>query len=112
MLPGGLTRVAPPEGELIVNSSRGGGSKDTWVLSRSALPGASGPLVQEPATGKLALSDIAAAATSAPAPPAPAVPTTPAQEPPEVESPVWQEQQQQQRHPQGPPYDDLTGGQR
>lgn len=36
VLPGGLTRVALPEGELIVNSSRGGGSKDTWVLSRGA----------------------------------------------------------------------------
>jgi uncharacterized circularly permuted ATP-grasp superfamily protein len=33
VLPGGLTRVALPEGELVVNSSRGGGSKDTWVLS-------------------------------------------------------------------------------
>ena len=33
MLPGGLTRVALPEGELVVNSSQGGGSKDTWVLS-------------------------------------------------------------------------------
>jgi uncharacterized circularly permuted ATP-grasp superfamily protein len=34
VLPGGLTRVALPEGELIVNSSRGGGSKDTWVMAR------------------------------------------------------------------------------
>ncbi|WP_155336113.1 circularly permuted type 2 ATP-grasp protein [Acrocarpospora corrugata] len=33
LLPGGLTRVALPEGELVVNSSQGGGSKDTWVLS-------------------------------------------------------------------------------
>ncbi|NHN55333.1 circularly permuted type 2 ATP-grasp protein [Calidifontibacter sp. DB0510] len=33
VLPGGLTRVALPEGELIVNSSQGGGSKDTWVLA-------------------------------------------------------------------------------
>ncbi|HRA04047.1 MAG TPA: circularly permuted type 2 ATP-grasp protein [Arachnia sp.] len=33
VLPGGLTRVALPEGELIVNSSQGGGSKDTWVLT-------------------------------------------------------------------------------
>jgi uncharacterized circularly permuted ATP-grasp superfamily protein len=32
VLPGGLTRVALPEGELKVNSSQGGGSKDTWVL--------------------------------------------------------------------------------
>ncbi|MCF6379182.1 circularly permuted type 2 ATP-grasp protein [Nocardioides KLBMP 9356] len=35
VLPGGLTRVALEEGELIVNSSRGGGSKDTWVLAGS-----------------------------------------------------------------------------
>ncbi len=35
VLPGGLTRVALPEGELIVNSSQGGGSKDTWVLADS-----------------------------------------------------------------------------
>lgn len=33
VLPGGLTRVALPEGSMIVNSSQGGGSKDTWVLS-------------------------------------------------------------------------------
>jgi uncharacterized circularly permuted ATP-grasp superfamily protein len=33
VLPGGLTRVALPEGALVVNSSQGGGSKDTWVLA-------------------------------------------------------------------------------
>jgi uncharacterized circularly permuted ATP-grasp superfamily protein len=32
VLPGGLTRVALPEGGLVVNSSQGGGSKDTWVV--------------------------------------------------------------------------------
>lgn len=32
VLPGGLSRVALPEGSLVVNSSQGGGSKDTWVL--------------------------------------------------------------------------------
>jgi uncharacterized circularly permuted ATP-grasp superfamily protein len=32
VLSGGLTRVALPEGALVVNSSQGGGSKDTWVL--------------------------------------------------------------------------------
>jgi uncharacterized circularly permuted ATP-grasp superfamily protein len=32
IVPGGLTRVALEEGSMIVNSSRGGGSKDTWVL--------------------------------------------------------------------------------
>ena len=31
-MPGGLTRVALREGSLVVNSSQGGGTKDTWVL--------------------------------------------------------------------------------
>ena len=34
IVPGGLTRVALREGSLVVNSSQGGGSKDTWVLSK------------------------------------------------------------------------------
>ncbi len=33
VVPGGLTRVALPRGSLVVNSSQGGGSKDTWVLA-------------------------------------------------------------------------------
>jgi uncharacterized circularly permuted ATP-grasp superfamily protein len=33
VVPGGLTRVALREGSLVVNSSQGGGSKDTWVLA-------------------------------------------------------------------------------
>ncbi len=33
VLPGGLTRVALKEGSIIVNSSQGGGTKDTWVLA-------------------------------------------------------------------------------
>jgi uncharacterized circularly permuted ATP-grasp superfamily protein len=32
IVPGGLTRVALKPGSLVVNSSQGGGSKDTWVL--------------------------------------------------------------------------------
>ena len=32
VMPGGLTRVALREGTMVVNSSQGGGSKDTWVL--------------------------------------------------------------------------------
>ncbi|WP_372466036.1 circularly permuted type 2 ATP-grasp protein [Rhodococcus rhodochrous] len=36
VLPGGLTRVALPEGSLVVNSSQGGGSKDTWVLAETS----------------------------------------------------------------------------
>jgi uncharacterized circularly permuted ATP-grasp superfamily protein len=35
VLPGGLTRVALKPGSLVVNSSQGGGSKDTWVLADS-----------------------------------------------------------------------------
>ncbi len=37
IVPGGLTRVALRRGSLVVNSSQGGGSKDTWVLSRQCL---------------------------------------------------------------------------
>ena len=34
IVPGGLTRVALTPGSLVVNSSQGGGSKDTWVLNQ------------------------------------------------------------------------------
>ncbi len=37
VLPGGLTRVALNKGSLVVNSSQGGGSKDTWVLKNCVL---------------------------------------------------------------------------
>jgi len=33
VIPGGLTRVALKAGSLVVNSSQGGGSRDTWVLA-------------------------------------------------------------------------------
>ncbi len=38
VIPGGLTRVALRKGSLVVNSSQGGGSKDTWVLRDTANP--------------------------------------------------------------------------
>jgi uncharacterized circularly permuted ATP-grasp superfamily protein len=77
VLPGGLTRVALPEGSLIVNSSQGGGSKDTWVLAAKsstqeqelAQPGLAGP------------SEMEAAA---------------AEQGPELTTPQQQQQQQQQ----------------
>ncbi len=50
VLPGGLTRVALPAGELVVNSSQGGGSKDTWVL---------GPPVSLPTTDEQEPADEA-----------------------------------------------------
>lgn len=37
VLPGGLTRVALKKGSLVVNSSQGGGSKDTWVIADMAM---------------------------------------------------------------------------
>ncbi|WP_430647933.1 circularly permuted type 2 ATP-grasp protein [Agromyces sp. GXS1127] len=48
VLPGGLTRVALPEGQLVVNSSQGGGSKDTWVLDDSVTTGPVTGLVPSP----------------------------------------------------------------
>lgn len=51
VLPGGLTRVALTEGSLVVNSSQGGGSKDTWVLDTGdddPLPPLEPELVVEP----------------------------------------------------------------
>jgi uncharacterized circularly permuted ATP-grasp superfamily protein len=38
IVPGGLTRVALREGSMIVNSSQGGGSKDTWVIDDGVVP--------------------------------------------------------------------------
>ena len=46
MVPGGLTRVALKDGSLVVNSSQGGGTKDTWVLEdddAAPTPAAAGP---------------------------------------------------------------------
>ncbi len=40
MVPGGLTRVALKDGSLVVNSSQGGGTKDTWILEDEAAPAA------------------------------------------------------------------------
>jgi uncharacterized circularly permuted ATP-grasp superfamily protein len=40
--PGGLTRVALKPGSLVVNSSQGGGSRDTWVLGQEPEPGVPG----------------------------------------------------------------------
>jgi uncharacterized circularly permuted ATP-grasp superfamily protein len=39
IVPGGLTRVALTQGSLVVNSSQGGGTKDTWVVDDDAPPG-------------------------------------------------------------------------
>jgi uncharacterized circularly permuted ATP-grasp superfamily protein len=59
VLPGGLTRVALPEGELVVNSSQGGGSKDTWVV------GADGSAPRPRIATNSTVSSIVAGQTSA-----------------------------------------------
>lgn len=50
VVPGGLSRVALPEGSLVVNSSQGGGSKDTWVVEDESAPRVeSAPVVESQA---------------------------------------------------------------
>jgi uncharacterized circularly permuted ATP-grasp superfamily protein len=52
VLPGGLTRVALRRGSCVVNSSQGGGSKDTWVLSdRDSMPSLSAAVAASPHGG-------------------------------------------------------------
>ena len=48
VMPGGLTRVALVEGSLVVNSSQGGGSKDTWVLADEETEQIQAPIITEP----------------------------------------------------------------
>jgi len=56
IVPGGLTRVALEQGSLIVNSSRGGGSKDTWVLEDGDNADRAGPPIAD--TTPPALPDL------------------------------------------------------
>ncbi|WP_345266998.1 circularly permuted type 2 ATP-grasp protein [Nocardioides nanhaiensis] len=98
VLPGGLTRVALAKGELIVNSSRGGGSKDTWVLAGPAHddePEGTGEDAVDLADGASASASASASAEvpepapaqSRPAPPGPVL----------LEQHEQAEQQQQQQ---------------
>jgi hypothetical protein len=61
VLPGGLTRVAFREGELKVNSSQGGGSKDTWVIAADR----QGSMAGEAASGASSLSPAQAITVTA-----------------------------------------------
>jgi uncharacterized circularly permuted ATP-grasp superfamily protein len=47
MVPGGLTRVALKDGSLVVNSSQGGGTKDTWILEDDAVSATLPAMAQE-----------------------------------------------------------------
>ena len=79
VLPGGLTRVALPEGGLVVNSSQGGGSKDTWVV-------ANGSSVPEPTATIYTLVPETPGTAAAAADPGP-----------QLDVPNQQQQQQQQQ---------------
>ncbi len=68
VVPGGLTRVALPKGSLVVNSSQGGGSKDTWVL---ADPLATSLQPDRPPAAPSMLSNQAALFDAAPPDPGP-----------------------------------------
>ncbi|MFT4157243.1 MAG: circularly permuted type 2 ATP-grasp protein [Microbacterium sp.] len=99
VLPGGLTRVALPEGQLVVNSSQGGGSKDTWVLDTSLVT-APVSAVGEPdaAADEVSLATGAIAVVGTPRDdhhPQPPFLSSPQDE--DVESRHQQQQQQQQQ---------------
>ena len=71
VLPGGLTRVALPEGSLVVNSSQGGGSKDTWVVAGDESPTPS-PLSAPPRPARVsAPPEVAEARNGLPLSPGP-----------------------------------------
>ena len=93
VLPGGLTRVALPEGRLVVNSSQGGGSKDTWVVGGSA------PTFGAPGSQAATFDEGAPATESIPinyeSQPAPA--HSPHDDPVARHSQQQQQQQQQQQ---------------
>lgn len=101
VLPGGLTRVALPEGQLVVNSSQGGGSKDTWVIDESMftaplpIAGAAADEEVSLATGAIPVVGSRAQATSAP------LHTSPHDLDVEVRHHQQQQQQQQTRSEQG-----------
>jgi uncharacterized circularly permuted ATP-grasp superfamily protein len=82
VLPVGLTRVALPEGSLIVNSSQGGGSKDTWVLASASRP-----------------APVEAEAEVEVAPQSPAAPRAPGTALPPAVAPQQEQQQQARSRP-------------
>jgi len=94
VLPGGLTRVALAKGELIVNSSRGGGSKDTWVLAGPSQATAPEPEPElDPVFEPVEVVEV----VEEPPPPAPAPPPTVDAGPALSEMTQQQDQQQQGR---------------
>jgi uncharacterized circularly permuted ATP-grasp superfamily protein len=90
--PGGLTRVALPEGGMVVNSSQGGGSKDTWVTYQGR---PAEPVKPRPAATLIARDRGPNRSLRRSPEPGPGIPLTPFE--------VRQQQQQQQQQRQGGP---------
>jgi uncharacterized circularly permuted ATP-grasp superfamily protein len=109
VLPGGLTRVALPEGSLIVNSSQGGGSKDTWVLAppggmqtEAAPMGRTDPEATAATLrgSNLSMPDAELPEGAGESPLIGGIPSRPPAHPPDqgpIVSPIEQQQQQQQQ---------------
>ena len=99
VLPGGLTRVALAEGQLVVNSSQGGGSKDTWVVGAPGVDSGVDARPAQPYARVEGRGVPALVADQATAPPLPATPL-PAPEHSEQDAPRTDQQQQQQQQRQ------------
>ena len=103
VLPGGLTRVALPEGSLVVNSSQGGGSKDTWVLAGERRQTATAPsAVKQPAVRSVEVKPAAPSKQAAPSKPAQVKTTERKPFAAQDQVVVEEMQQQQQQQQQGP----------
>ncbi|MFB7844514.1 circularly permuted type 2 ATP-grasp protein [Microbacterium sp. NPDC056052] len=103
VLPGGLTRVALPEGQLVVNSSQGGGSKDTWVLDPSPLMTGAVPAVGATGVADAASDEVSLATSAIPVVSSSSLradPHTPFLSSPQDEDLVARQQQQQQQQQQ------------
>ena len=100
VLPGGLTRVALPAGQLVVNSSQGGGSKDTWIVGGDVAAWAGhdvSALIAEQTTPTQSIPVITPEAAAAAAAAADHTPDHAPQDDPRNDQQAQQQQQQQQQ---------------
>lgn len=104
VLPGGLTRVALRRGSLIVNSSQGGGSKDTWVLSGHLTETGTFQPISVATTAEIpVITDEMLADGDGEGPPGqPQEPALDALVVGPIENPAPEQQQQQQQQDRGP----------
>jgi len=89
VLPGGLSRVALPKGSLVVNSSQGGGSKDTWVIDETTVE------THQAHSEEIMTEDSSAAGSAVPWPPK--VPNKRSNSPTAHDDRLVQQERQQQQ---------------